>query len=115
MSSADKYVPKAWSAGTVHRSPNANNDWYAAVSDDSKGDAQHHPRAAEVYGTTKEEAATKALLTAAAPDMLEALRMVLRALDKFNNRKDGAEDDLLYHLSNTLPDTIAKATGVSNV
>jgi hypothetical protein len=68
---------QAWEVGTANRSPHAKNDWYAVVFDNTKNGKPHHPRAAEVYGMSKVEAAEKAHLVAAAPDMLEALRGLL--------------------------------------
>lgn len=35
-------------------------------------------------------------LHAAAPDMYEALQLILDAYEKWNNREDGGEDDLHY-------------------
>jgi hypothetical protein len=67
---------QAWEVGTANRSPHAKNDWYAVVFDNTKNGKPHHPRTAEVYGMSKIEAAEKARLIAAAPDMLEALQLV---------------------------------------
>ena len=69
---------QAWEVGTANRSPHAKNDWYAVVFDNTKNGKPHHPRTAEVYGMSKIEAAEKARLIAAAPDLLEALRALYK-------------------------------------
>ena len=101
---------QAWEVGTANRSPHAKNDWYAVVFDNTKNGKPHHPRTADVYGMSKIEAAEKARLIAAAPDMLEALleTQSLIAAWRDGGEVDAALEELKYRAIDT---AIAKATG----
>ena len=49
-------------------------------------------------------------LIAAAPEMYEALKLILNAYEKWNNREDGGEDDLHY-AARKVNAALYKATG----
>jgi coenzyme F420-reducing hydrogenase alpha subunit len=100
---------QAWEVGTANRSPHAKNDWYAVVFDNTKNGKPHHPRTAEVYGMSKIEAAEKARLIAAAPDLLEALQACVSAMAKAIDQTDAGH--MLDDQWEAARSAIAKATG----
>lgn len=73
-----QHTPGPWEYGGIYND-RGGDSWYSVIHSPAKTGQHHTPRAAEALGISKDEALANARLIAAAPDMLEALGVLLEA------------------------------------
>jgi hypothetical protein len=109
MNTQATHTPGPWEIGSINKRD--KNLWWSAVFTPKSTGKFHTPRAGEALGVDREECEANARLIAAAPDLLEALRGLLRETKAKNpSPKVGKDFSLLVHIEGARK-AIAKAEG----
>jgi hypothetical protein len=104
MKTQTKHTPGPWEIGSINKKD--KNLYWSAVFTPKNTGKFHTPRAGEALGVDREECEANAHLIAAAPDLLEALRLLLEASDGLNGESEWLDERL-----NAARAAIAKAEG----
>lgn len=112
MSTQATHTPGPWEIGSINKRD--KNLWWSAVFTPKSAGKFHTPRACEALGVDREECEANARLIAAAPEMLEALRVTLHRAEQARHSSEQPGPILAEWLDGIIAEAraaIAKAEG----